>query len=59
MKVCEVVQSMMELNQQADILFTKRSDSEFIYLVSSFPDGKRVCLELPTGVERKRSDEGS
>jgi hypothetical protein len=52
MKVCEVIQTLLELDQQSDILFTKRSDSDYIYVLASLPDGKCVAAEMPTGIEK-------
>jgi hypothetical protein len=56
MKVAEVVQTFLELDQQSDIFFTKRSDSEFIYVIASLPDGLKVAAEMPTGIEKPKEN---
>ena len=53
MTVAEHIQSMLELDQNSEIIFTKRSDSEFIYVIASLPDGKRVAAELPTAIPKE------
>ena len=57
MTVAEVVQTLLELDQKSEILFTKRSDSDFIYLIASLPDGQRVACELPTGIPKEKTIE--
>ena len=52
MTVAEVVQTLLELDQQSEILFTKRSDSPYVYVLASLPDGKCVAAEMPTGIEK-------
>jgi hypothetical protein len=54
MIVAEVVKTLLELDQKSAILFTKRSDSDFIYVIASLPDGRRVAAELPTGIEKPK-----
>lgn len=52
MLVSEHVKDMLQLDQNSEIVFTKRSDSEFIYVIASLPDGKRVAAELPTAIPK-------
>jgi hypothetical protein len=54
MKVFEVIKTLLELDQSSEILFTKRSDSDFVYVIASLPDGQRVACELPTGIEKPK-----
>jgi hypothetical protein len=54
MIVSEVIQQLMELDPKSDILFTKRSDSDYIYVVAKLPDGRPVAAEMPTGVEKEK-----
>lgn len=53
MVVAEVVQTLLELDQKSEIVFTKHNDSEFIYVIASLPDGKRVAAELPTAIPKE------
>jgi hypothetical protein len=57
MIVAEIVKTLLELDQQSEIVFTKRSDSDFIYLIASLPDGQRVACELPTGIPKEKTIE--
>ena len=54
MVVAEVVASLLELDQKSEILFVKRSDTGFIYVIASLPDGQKVACELPTAVEKEK-----
>lgn len=53
MIVAEIVKMLLELDQKSEIVFTKRNDSEFIYVLASLPDGKRVAAELPTAIPKE------
>jgi hypothetical protein len=54
MKVAEVVQTFLELDQQSDIFFTKREDSPYVYVIANLPDGQTVACELPTAVPKEK-----
>lgn len=55
MTVGEHVQSMLELDQKSEIMFCTRTDTPYVYVVASLPDGKRVAAELPTGVPKEKA----
>lgn len=57
MIVAELVTMFLELDQKSECLFTKRSDTPYIYLVAALPDGKRVAAEMPTGVEKEKHED--
>jgi hypothetical protein len=57
MTVAEVVQTLLELDQKSEILFTKRSDSDFVYVIASLPDGQKVAAEMPTGIEKPKENQ--
>jgi hypothetical protein len=57
MIVAELVTMFLELDQKSECLFTKRSDTPYIYLVATLPDGKRVAAEMPTGVEKEKHED--
>jgi hypothetical protein len=46
---------MRELDQNSEILFVKRNDTNYIYLVAKLPDGQRVASELPTAIQKEKS----
>jgi hypothetical protein len=52
MTVAEVVQTLLDLDQKSEIFFTTRSDTPFVYVVASLPDGQRVAAEMPTAIEK-------
>jgi len=52
MMVAEVIQTLLELDQKSEIVFTKRNDSDFIYVIASLPDGKKVAAEMPTAIPK-------
>ena len=56
MIVAEHVASMLELDQNSDILFVKREDTGYIYVVAKLPDGQRVAAELPTAAKKEKSE---
>ena len=53
MLVAEVVQTLLELDQKSDILFTKRNDTGLIYVIANLPDGQRVAADLPTAIQKE------
>ena len=55
MTVAEHIQSMRELDQNSDVLFCTRTDTPYIYMLASLPDGKRVAAELPTGIPKEKA----
>jgi hypothetical protein len=55
--VAEIVQTLLELNQKSDIVFVKRSDTGFIYVLASLPDGQKVAAEMPTAVEKSKENQ--
>ena len=54
MIVAEIVKTLLELDQKSEIFFTKRSDSEFVYVIASLPDGQKVAAEMPTAIEKSK-----
>lgn len=56
MKAAELSQSLLELDPKAEVLFTKRNDSPYIYLISALPDGTKVAAEMPTAVEKSQGE---
>ena len=56
MIVAEVVKTLLELDQKSEVFFTKRSDSEFIYVIASLPDGKLVAAEMPTAIPKENKN---
>ena len=56
MTVADHIQSMRELDPNSDILFVKRKDTGYIYVVAKLPDGQRVAAELPTAVKKEKSE---
>ena len=52
MIVAEIVKTLLELEQKSEIVFVKRDDSDFIYVIASLPDGKRVAAEMPTAIQK-------
>lgn len=59
MMVAEVVQTLLELDQKSEIVFTKRNDSEFIYVIASLPSGQKVAAEMPTAIPKENTIERS
>ena len=55
MIVAEVVKTLLELDQKSDIVFTKRSDSNFVYVIANLPDGQRVAAEMPTAIQKEEN----
>jgi len=54
MIVAEVVASLLELDQKAEIHFVKNNQDQLVYLVSFLPNNKiKVCLPLPTAVDKR------
>lgn len=56
MTVAELIQTALELDQKAEVLFAKRNDSPYVYLVSNLPDGRRVACEMPTAVQKEKEE---
>jgi hypothetical protein len=52
--VAEVVKDLLELDQRSEIVFIKRQDSPYIYVIGFLPDGTKVACELPTAVEKPK-----
>ena len=57
MIVAEVVKTLLELDQKSEVLFVKRSDTGFIYVVASLPDGQKVAAEMPTAIEKSKENQ--
>jgi hypothetical protein len=58
MIVAEVVQSILELDQKAEIHFVRNVDDQLIYLVSQLPNNPtKVCLQLPTAIHKSEAKE--
>lgn len=57
--VADVIHTLLELDQKSEIVFTKRNDSEFIYVIASLPDGKLVAAEMPTAIPKEKTIERS
>jgi hypothetical protein len=57
MIVAEVVKTFLELDQASEVFFTFRTDTGFVYVIASLPDGQRVAAELPTGIPKTNSEE--
>jgi hypothetical protein len=55
--VAEVVKTLLELDQKSEVLFIKRSDTGYIYVIASLPDGQRVAAEMPTAVEKSKENQ--
>ena len=54
MMACELVKDLLELEQKSEVVFVKRSDSQYIYLVGFTPDGQKVAAEMPTAIEKSK-----
>ena len=54
MMVAEVIHTLLELDQKSEIFFTKRSDTQFIYVVAKLPDGTSVAAEMPTAIPKEQ-----
>ena len=52
MTVAEVIQTLLELDQKSEVVFTKRSDTKFIYVIANLPEGQRVAAEMPTAIHK-------
>ena len=52
--VAEVVKTLLELEQKSEIVFIKRADSPFIYVVGFLPNGEKVAAEMPTALEKPK-----
>jgi hypothetical protein len=55
MTVAEVIHTLLELDQKSDIFFTKRSDTEFIYVIANLPDGQSAACEMPTAIPKEQA----
>jgi len=55
LRVCEVIQTLLQLDQNSDILFVKIEP--YIYASAKLPDGKAVLAELPTGIAKDKHEE--
>ena len=56
MIVAEVVKTFLELDQASEVFFTFRSDTGFVYVIASLPDGQRAACELPTGIPKEKHE---
>ena len=53
MVVAEVLASLLELDQKAEIHFVRNAEDQLIYLVSRLPNNPtKVCLVLPTAIHK-------
>ncbi len=52
MKVAELAGDLTELDQKAEVWFTRYEKDQLIYLVSALPDGTKVCHQLPTAINK-------
>jgi hypothetical protein len=52
--VAEVVKDLLELDQKSEIVFIKRQDSPYIYVIGFTPDGQKVAAEMPTAIEKPK-----
>ena len=52
MKVAELAGDLTELDQKAEVWFTRYEKDQLIYLVSALPDGTKVCRQLPTAINK-------
>ena len=59
MIVAELIQTALELDQKSEVIFVKRDDSPYIYLISSLPDGKHVACELPTAIQKEKQNDSA
>jgi hypothetical protein len=55
MKVAEVIQTLLELDQKSEIVFVKRNDTPYIYVLANLPDGTRVAAEMPTAIHKEQT----
>ena len=53
-RVCDVIHDLLELDQNSEILFVKRNDSQFIYAIGFNAEGTRVAAEMPTALEKPK-----
>ena len=53
MTVAEIASDLSELDQKAEAWFVRHEADQLIYLVSSLPDGTKVCRQLPTAINKK------
>lgn len=56
MMVCELIRELLTLEQKSEILFVKRNDSQYIYVIGFMPDGTKVALECPTALEKLKEN---
>jgi hypothetical protein len=54
MMACELIKDLLELEQKSEVVFVKRNDLPYIYLIGFLPDGTKVACELPTAVEKPK-----
>jgi len=56
MLACELVKEILELEQKSEVLFVKRNDSPYIYLIGFNTEGIRVAAEMPTAIEKPKTE---
>ncbi len=54
--VCEVVKDLLELDQKSEIVFVKRNDTPYIYVIGFTLDGTKVAAEMPTAIEKPKEN---
>ncbi len=56
MIVAEVVTSLLELDQKAEVWFVKSNEDNLIYMVSFLLNGnvnQKVCAAMPTAIDKR------
>jgi hypothetical protein len=56
MTVAEMVATLLELDQDSEVFFTKPEGMEHIYVVAKLPDGKKALAEVPTAILKPKED---
>ena len=54
MMACELIKDLLELEQKSEVVFVKRNDLPYIYLIGFTPDGQKVAAEMPTAIEKPK-----
>jgi hypothetical protein len=56
MMACELIKDLLELEQKSEVVFVKRNDLPYIYLIGFMPDGTKVAAEMPTAIEKPKEN---
>lgn len=54
MIVAEVVASLLELDQKAEVHFVRSNEDQLVYMISFLPDNTaKVCMQMPTAIDKR------